>query len=262
MMAKRRRNDLSKAMDRRLKAYSVAAMAAGVGALALAQPAEGEVVITRKEIPIPVSSYFFPPPHPVFLSLNNNGVNDFSFSLYSFAYHSRDMDLAVRALEGGGVEGKDKAGVNGFSNFYASMLGRGAKIGASAQFGSGAVVERQLHWANSSSETFNRTYGNWGGNAPNTYLGVKFLINGETHYGWVRLSVGTGTRGVSATITAYAYETEADKRILAGVPKDEAAVIIDLTKGPSLGALAAGARGLPSWRKAAVPAQAEQAPSH
>ena len=121
-MSKRRRSELSKAMDWRLKTYSIAAMAAGVGALALAQPAEGEVVITRKKIPIPVSSYFFPPPHPVFISLNNNGVNDLSFSLYSFAYHSRDMDLTARPLAGAAVEGKDQAGVNGFSHFYASML--------------------------------------------------------------------------------------------------------------------------------------------
>jgi hypothetical protein len=251
-MAERRRDELSKATDWRLKAYSLAAIAAGVGALALAQPAEGEVVIMRKKTPVPVSSYFFPPPHPVFVSLNNNGINDFSFLLYSFAYHSRDMDLTVAPLEGGAVIGKEQPGVNGFSHFYASMLKRGAKIGPSAHFSSGAqgpVVERQLHLVNSSSVSINRTYGNWGGNAPNTYLGVKFLIDGETHYGWVRLMVGISPYyGVSATITAYAYETEANKRILAGVPEGKAAVSIDQMKGPSLGALAAGADGLPSWR--------------
>ncbi|HWY22651.1 MAG TPA: hypothetical protein VNX26_15595 [Candidatus Acidoferrum sp.] len=252
-MAKRRRSELSKATDWRLKTYSLAAMAAGVGALAMVQPAEGEVVITRKKIPIPVSNFFFPPPHPVFISMNNNGVSDFSFSLYSFAYHSRDMDLTARPLAGAAVEGKDQAGVNGFSHFYASMLKRGAKIGPSANFSSGAqfvpVVERQLHTVNSSSVSNNRSYGNWGGNASNTYLGVKFLIDGETHYGWVRLAVAISPfSGLSATITAYAYETEANKRILAGVPIGEAAVIIDETKGPSLGALAAGAEGLPTWR--------------
>jgi hypothetical protein len=255
-MAKRR-SELSKATDRRLKTYSLVAMAAGVGVLALAQPAEGEVVITRKKIPIPVSSYFFPPPKPVYISLNNNGVNDFSFSLYSFAYHSVDMDLTVRPLEGGAALGKDQAGVNGFSHFYASMLKRGAKIGPSAHFSSGAqgtVVEHQLHWVNSSSVSFTRDYGNWGGNPSNTYLGVKFLIDGETHYGWVRLTVGTGPAGITGTITAYAYETEANKRIVAGVPEGEAAVIIDETKGPSLGALAAGAEGLPRWRRGTAPA--------
>ena len=249
-MANRKSGELSKATDRRLKTYAMAAMAAGVGAMALAQAAEGEVVITKKKIPIPVSSYFFPPPHPVYISLNNNGVNDFSFSLYSFNYHSRDMDLGVRPLEGGAVLGKEQAGVNGFSHFYASMLKRGAKIGPSAHFSSAGnpIVERQLHWANSSSQTFNRTYGNWGGNPSNTYLGVRFLIDGETHYGWVRLAVGTSPLyGISATITAYAYETEANKKILAGVPEGGSAEVVNRT-GPSLGALAAGAEGLPRWR--------------
>ena len=237
--------------DHHLRLYSVAAIAAGVGALAMAQPAEGEVVITRKNIPIPVSSYFSPPPKPVYLSLNNNGVNDFSFSLYSFAYHSTNMDLAVRPLEGGAVVGKEQAGVNGFSHFYASMLKRGAKIGPSAHFSSGgAIVERQLHWVNSSSVSFTKTYGNWGGNRSNTYLGVKFLINGETHYGWVRLTVTSGSHGMTATITAYAYETEANKRILAGISEGKAAAPeVSQSKGPSLGLLAQGANGLALWRR-------------
>jgi hypothetical protein len=240
-----------------MAAYTAVAMATGVGALALAQPAEGEVVITRKTIPIPVSSYFFPPPHPVSISLNNNGVNDFSFSLYSFAYHSVDMDLGVRPLESGDVLGKDQAGVNGFSHFYASMLKRGAKIGPSANFssGGGAIVERHLHWDNSSSVSFNRSYGNWGGNRSNTYLGVRFLISGETHYGWVRLTVTTGSNGLAATITSYAYETVANKRISAGISEHSADVKMIDADGPSLGALAAGAEGLSQWRKGTAPAQ-------
>jgi hypothetical protein len=251
-------------MDRRMAAYAAAAMAAGVGALALAQPAEGEVVITRKKIPIPVSNYYFPPPKPVYISLNNNGINDFSFSLYSFAYHQTTNILTVRPLEGGALQGKDGAGVNGFSRFYASELKRGAKIGPSAQFSSngfGAAVEREIKWVNSSSVSFSRQYGNWGGNPSNTYLGVKFLISGETHYGWVRLTVATGAHEMAATITAYAYETEANKRILAGTPENgEAAVVIDENQKPSLGALAAGADGLPRWRNGAAPGQKEQTP--
>ena len=250
-MAKRR-SQLSKSTDRRLKTYAMVAIAAGVGAMALAQPAEGEVVITRKKIPIPVSSYFDPPPHPVFLSLNNNGINDFSFSLSSFAYHGRDMILAVRPLEGGAVQGHEMPGVNGFSAFYDSMLKREAKIGPSAHFSSAqgpAVVERQTNFVNSTSYSITKSYGNWGGNASNTYLGVKFLIDGETHYGWGRLMVATSpTHGISATITAYAYESEANKKIIAGVPEGGSAAVLDPTTGPSLGALAAGAEGLPRWK--------------
>jgi hypothetical protein len=31
--------------------------------------------------------------------------------------------------------------------------------------------------------------GPWGGNHPNRFLGVKFLIHGKTHYGWIRVTV-------------------------------------------------------------------------
>ena len=65
-------------MERPLALYSIAAAAAGVGLLAMAQPAESEVVITKKTIPIPVSQFGFTP-NPVFLDLNRDGVNDFSF---------------------------------------------------------------------------------------------------------------------------------------------------------------------------------------
>ena len=47
---------LSKSRDQNLNIYSVSAIAAGVGMLALVAPAEGKVVITRKTIPIPANS--------------------------------------------------------------------------------------------------------------------------------------------------------------------------------------------------------------
>ena len=43
---------LSETLEQRLRSYSIAAAAAGVGMLALAHPAEAEVVITHKVIPV------------------------------------------------------------------------------------------------------------------------------------------------------------------------------------------------------------------
>jgi len=242
---------LTETIDHRMKWYSVAAAAAGVSLLALAPPAEGEVVITRKNIPIPISSYFFPPPHPVPISLNNNGVNDFSFELYTFAYHSFNDDLYMKPLEGGAVVGAPSTkGV-----FYASALARGAKIGPSADFSSKGFAEiERAHGINASSNYSRKLYGNWGGTPANRYLGVKFLIDGATHYGWVRLTVITEPSGVSATITAYAYETTANKRILAGIPEKDSANTqaqpqAESLGRPSLGMLALGADGLAQWRR-------------
>jgi len=222
--------------------------------LALAQPAEGEVVITRKNIPIPVSSYFGQQ-HLVPISLNNNGITDFSFSLYSFAYHSFDQILGVWPVEGGAVIAAQQ-GADGRS--YASALVRGGKIGPSAHFSSKNLTDvERAHGFDASSKYSRNLYGNWGGNPANRYLGVRFLIDGATHYGWVRLTVTTEPRGFSANITAYAYETIANQRILAGVAGQAADAPAEpkaATVGqPSLGMLALGADGLATWRSEAAP---------
>ena len=95
---------------------------------------------------------------------------------------------------------------------------RGAKIGPSANFVSFYASRShrgQLHY--SSTTGGRHLFGKWGGNPKNRYVGVRFSIKGETHYGWIRLSVNTEIPlHMSATITAYAYETVPNKRILAG----------------------------------------------
>src|SRR5260370_16654892 len=88
------KTNLSQTVDHRMKLYSVAAAAAGVSMLALAQPAEGEVVVTRSNIPIP-PSYYGGTQYLVPIDLNNDGITDFSFSLYLFAYHPFINNLHV-----------------------------------------------------------------------------------------------------------------------------------------------------------------------
>jgi hypothetical protein len=240
------KTEISGTIDRHMKLYSIAAAAAGVSVFALAQPAEGEVVITQKTIPIPTNSYFgtFVPPTPI--SLNNNGINDFSFSLYSFAYHSFRDDLTVWPLQGGAVV----ASPNEFGGFYASALAAGAKIGPSAHFSSNksADIERAQGF-DASSHYSRKLYGNWANNPVNHYLGVKFLIDGATHYGWVRLTVTTRPHGFKATITGYAYETVANKPIFAGVKEGQPQAQIEHARRVSLGMLALGADGLQMWRR-------------
>lgn len=248
----------SKNIDRQMKLYAAAALAAGVGLMALAQPAESEVVVTKKNIPIPISQYGGTQ-YLVPVSLNNNGITDFSFSLYSFAYHSAFRILTVYPREGGAVVAKvETTG----ERPLALELARGAKIGPSAGFSSDNNTEIEDSHANfgyrSGKSYYSKTFaGNWGNNSKNSYLGVKFLINGQTHYGWIRLTVTTATKGaMSATITAYAYETVTNKVIKAGTVTSAAASAgaqaeVRSTKAgnASLGMLAVGAEGLPMWRR-------------
>ena len=56
-------------------------------------------------------------------------------------------------------------------------------------------------------------YGNWY-DVSDKFLGVQFKIGANTHYGWVRLSVGTS--GSSWTIKDYAYNITPNAPILAG----------------------------------------------
>lgn len=238
---------LSRTADRHLTLYSTAAIAAGVSMLALAQPAWGEVVVTRKTIPIPANAYPI-----VGLDLNHDGINDFSANLNYSAYPLSDWDLfVVPSPDGGG------GAVVASHHKYAAALVPGAKIGPSAHFGATSRIEAVHSINDTYSHRYGRTLkGNWGGDPRNRYLGVKFLISGQTHYGWIRLTVITEPRGMSATITGYAYETIANKPIKAGQTSEaeaesvqQPATFDDLEQGPSLGMLARGAEVVGVWRK-------------
>jgi hypothetical protein len=240
-MSKHRKTEWSKAIDGQLKAYSTAAIAAGVSALALAQPAEGKVIVTQANLEIPKFQ-------SVSIDLNNDGTNDFTFAISGGDYdHSFYGTFAVRPLTGGKVV----AGVRGSQGAYASVLAEGAVVGPSAKFSSSAgrgeaLIERTTGTA--SATVTNRPYGPWV-NITAQYLGVRFLINGETHYGWVQLSTDT-TKGLSATITAYAYETVANEKVTIEPSGDDVdAAAATSNRGPALGMLALGADGLKMWRQ-------------
>ena len=67
---------------------------------------------------------------------------------------------------------------------YVSALMRGAKIGPSAHFSSKHLEDIELSAGGGTTSNYTRNvYGDWGGNPQNRYVGVRFLIGGETHYG-------------------------------------------------------------------------------
>jgi len=84
------------------------------------------------------------------------------------------------------------------------------------------------------------SFGNWL-RVENRYLGLSFLVNGKTHYGWARLSatIVPPDNHPSARLTGYAYETIPNKPIITG--KTKGPDVITLEPG-SLGRLAAGRR--------------------
>lgn len=224
----------SKNLKRHIAQYSLAAAAAGVSMLAVAQPVQSEVVVTRKTLSLS------PFGAATNIDLNDDGITDFTFYNYS-SFGSQDLFVEDA---GGGVVGPG----------YASALMRGAKIGPFAKFGPASSnltgIERGFGVGYGNSHFS----GNWKDAPKNRYLGVRFKIQGETHYGWIRLAVvaGRGQFGINATITGYAYETVPNKPILAGTAETSTAEVqenIQSLAGPSLGLLAAGVDGVALWRR-------------
>ncbi len=235
--------------------YALTAAAAGVTMLALAEPAAGEVIVTKKTIPIPMTSSDLP--HPVKISMANNGVDNIAFNLSSFP-PTTGRPSFFRNLDVGGASSNAGAILTGTFIAYTPALRRSGKVGPSAYF-SGAVIEQSItSGGNANPNGFvNGFRGYWGGNPKDRYVGVRFQLNGETHYGWIRLTVTTHANHhpvISATITAYAYESVPNKPIFAGTAASSAAEVYvpqqaEHQSGPSLGSLAAGAEALPVWRR-------------
>jgi hypothetical protein len=257
-------------LSKRLIAYATAASAAGVGALALVSPAEAKIVYTRVNKPLG---------HLVtVLDINNDGIPDFGFcngTFYARVPSSGSTCALARRLERNPPDARrpspfgqwlsifpPKAKMNanrawGSSTWRggpaAAPLAAGVSVGPQLKFTAGARI--MATWGSSSG------YPHYGGpwkNAAHTYVGLRFLINGQVHYGWARLNVHADDSGVSATLTGYAYETIANKPILTGNivgPAKPKNVRRDATRPSgsrapaSLGLLAIGAEGLVAWRR-------------
>jgi len=225
---------LSDSVRHQLNMYALAASAAGVGALAVAQPAQAKIVYTPAHKKLPLNQYFF-------LDLNHDGFNDFQFYVWVYSTVAKEhcigaVNLSRLNSENGAV-GKTVSGVA-----LASALKAGVRVGKTQYFPN--QTREIMGFAN--GRYSGTTYGPWI-DATNRYLGLKFEIKGKTHYGWARLNVWIRSCRASATLTGYAYETVANKPIVTGKtkgPDDSAEQANPDAAVPSgtLGSLALGRR--------------------
>lgn len=217
----------------RMNAYALAAGAAGVTMLALAQPATAEIVFTPSDAILPLNQY-------ISIDLNHDGAPDVRFLLNSHFYHTFLGDLTVKG-DGGIVAMVEEFGVRS-----AAPLLAGATIGPDQEFAKVNLRMATSHGADIPSYyIYSRTEKGAWGNLQNRFLGVRFVIEGTIHYGWIRMTVGSSGRPLSATITGYAYETAPDQPIKAGQMSGEAdaPALPSATAVGSLGALALGSTG-------------------
>lgn len=124
---------MSKELNQNLRLYSLAAATTGVSLLALAPPLQGEVVVTRKNIPL-VNLQEGVGLTPI--DFNNDGISDVSFGLDSFGpYYYVTLNVGLKVPTGNGVIAT--TGTPPRNILFANALVRGNKVGPSAQFNRG-----------------------------------------------------------------------------------------------------------------------------
>jgi hypothetical protein len=190
-------------LDKSIAAYMLAAGAAGVGMLTLALPAQAKIVYTPDDQQVP-------PNVGLSLDLNHDGIVDFVFSNF---YSSTSSTLALSVGPVSPANEIFSTGSNRHSVF-AAALPAGAVIGPDGKFkkirGEGMANGIDLNAT---------CQGPWI-HAHEQYLGLKFIIKGEIHFGWARLNVNcVYPHAVNALLTGYAFETVVNHPIVAGDTK-------------------------------------------
>ncbi len=256
---------LSSKVNKRLVAYATAA-SAGLSAGTI--PADAEIVYTPANTPIERNV-------PVALDLNHDGIIDFELSnnFISKIYTngsgcSHGLCIFSDALKIDPVQTGNAIWAT--SSFDRTRGVRKKKINVAIPSPWGMYVlapERRFQASNlvmdfyrvqrSLSSGTSQSGGPWnkGKEYSGPYLGLKFMINGEVHYGWARVEVQPRGLNITATLTGYAYETVPNAGIVTGLthrPPGECgsatAASFGKADAASLGWLAQGATGLTTWR--------------
>jgi hypothetical protein len=243
-----------------LHTYALAASAAGVTMLALAPLGEAEIVYT------PANVNITPYERNYTLDVNGDGITDFTFFDTTYPpIGSLWVSGAGSAANGVALRRSGR-----FQNIGAAALRSGHRIGPKTRFRSSG---RSLLMA----EGYQGIYppypvwcaGPWK-DKQDRYLGLKFMIGSEIHYGWARLSE-TCSHGdwQTAVLTGYAYETIPNQPIKAGqeqgtdngVEQPDSADLSQPAQSPAtLGMLARGARERAAWRRRQPAVQQQDAP--
>jgi hypothetical protein len=183
---------LNEVLERRMLLYALAAGAA----LAGASPVHAKVIFTPSDAVLRGDNRNV----SLQIDLNNDGVVDFilyeKFLSISSTYFYL---LYTRGAPGGNA-------IWTTPRKFQAPLEKGAMIGGNAPFSNSGAMDEFGD-------------GPWG-NVTKRYLGVKFAINGQVHYGWIgfrrveRKTYGVGA--ITAKLGGWAYESDPDQAIKAG----------------------------------------------
>lgn len=256
----KRRDRLPAGLTQRLEGELMAYVAAGAGLVSIALPSHAQIVYTPSNIPLAQRSV-------TQLDVNNDGVPDFRFVNFESVRYCCTSNSGTGGIRTASTYylkvAPDQTG-NGVVQIQlkgqqvtAAALPKGAQVGPSAAFNSQILNMAILSQKQNS--------GSWQG-VQTAYLGLKFVISGEVHYGWVLVKFarpGGVSRGfISGSVYGYAYESTPEQPIITGQTgeaSDDAKPIgasdpVGAVGGEgapgTLGLLATGAQGLEIWRGA------------
>ncbi|HVI06783.1 MAG TPA: hypothetical protein VND65_00670 [Candidatus Binatia bacterium] len=194
----RRFVDLRQSLYRDVSSYALAASATGVAALALAPPASAQIVYTPAHGVIHSGE-------KMFIDFNHDGLNDVMVREIAFPSSYSNAVQAVPAPPGGGIQ-------LGLAYGGAAALPAGALIGSRRHF-----FSRSIDMAHVDDTYTSLCFGSWVG-SPHAFLGVRFTIGREIHYGWAQIDLKRelAPQYFAVLLTGYAYETQPDVPIRAG----------------------------------------------
>jgi hypothetical protein len=260
----RKTASVSDGLDRRLGAYALLACASGVSLAALNAHAPevyasvpsmnalaqrsptSTIIYTATNIGFAGSKRSNTPPIPI--DMNKDGVADFTITAggsgsatFSQGFSHYNGTAVVRGAAGGN------------SRIY-HALNEGAHIGPAQKFvDRSMLIQAKMSHENRSTGGRSQCLGPFKSASNSEYLGVKFLIGGKTHYGWIRLTASCESDEapgrIQGAITGYAYEALPDTPIPAGQTSNGENEEKNTEKPTTLGMLSLGSAGLPLWRK-------------
>jgi hypothetical protein len=206
----KQKSKLPDSLNRGLLHYAMAATAAGVASLACALPAEAAPVCTKTDIDLGfLGSYMV-----------NPAQQKFAPFIAVETYNNLSSHSASAQYVGFFLPNSQNAEVVAKSNLavplpFGSVIGSGQAFAVPKSYG--LLFTYRPFYRNLTHHK-----GNFTDNQPQ-YLGLKFSVSGETHYGWARFvwKIATNTRS-AVHVTGYGYETTAGQSIAAGACGTEA----------------------------------------
>ncbi len=151
------------------------------------------------------------------LDLNNDGIKDYKMVTANYLSVSSGVTYDIKGAAVYPLNGNEVLIDQASSNNYIKALDLNSPIGPNQTiwgYTSSAFILNVELKVTYSGGTYTNELGLWD-DVQNKYMGVKFKINNNTHYGWVRMDVNE--TGDSVLIKSYAYHSVPNGAVTAGV---------------------------------------------